>query len=343
MALFWIILGALLLTSSVSKRQRYIVIFFSIVLILLLGFRSVEMGKNDTEAYFEWFGYDNDLLLFQFEPFYAYLNIFVYESGLPYELVQLIMATITIGFLVLAFKKEKTNLLFSLSLYYFLCYYFRSYNIMRQMAAISIVLYAFSCLRHKQMLKYTLLTLFASLIHITSLLTFIAFFFRKEKTSFNKAFVIITLFITFILGAFNVFQPIIASFGSILPRYFVGEATRTETFSLSKLAMNALFIFLYFNTNTKSIYMKLYFVGICLINIITFHVDMMRISYYFLIAEVMAFSEAVKYRRLSINGRYMLIVTLVYSIFLFSYLVLWGDMSGVLEYEPVKYLHYKLR
>lgn len=341
MALFWIILGALMLTSSVSKKQRYIVIFFSIVLILLLGFRSVEMEKNDTEAYFEWFGYDSDLLFLQFEPFYAYLNIFVYELGLPYELIQLVMASITIGFLVLAFKKENTNLLFSLSLYYFLCYYFRSYNIMRQMAAISIVLYAYSCLRHKQTLKYILLTLLAALIHTTSLLTFVAFFFRKEKTSFNKLFVIITLIVTFILGALNAFQPIIASLGSILPRYLVGEATRTETFSLSKLAMNVFFIFLYFNTNTKSIYTKLYFMGICLINIITFHVDMMRISYFFLIAEVMVLSEVVKCRRLSTNGQYMPIVTLAYSIFIFSYLVLWGDMSGVLEYELVNFLHYK--
>ncbi len=341
MALFWIILGALLLASSRSKNQRFIILIFSLALILLLGFRTVGMEKNDTEAYYEWFGYDNDLLFLQFEPLYAYLNIFVYEAGLPYELIQLVMASITIGFIVLAFKKEQTNVMFSLSLYYLLCYYFRSYNIMRQMAAISIVLYAFSCLRHKQIVKYILLTIFASLIHTTSLLTFVAFFFRKEKKSLNTIFVISTLIITFILGAINAFQPILSSLGSFLPRYLDFEPTRTETFSLSKLAMNIFYIFLYFNTNTKNIYVKLYFVGICLINIITFHVDMMRISYFFLIAEVIVLSETLKYRRQTVTGHYMPIVTLAYSIFIFSYLVLWGDMSGVLEYEPTTYLHYK--
>lgn len=295
------------------------------------------MEKNDTYAYLEWFTYGVEMIYTQFEWLYSFMNKIAINYNLPYETVQMAMACITFTFLYLTFKSQKLNILLAFAFYYLLCDYFRSFNIMRQMTAGAVVMYAISCLKNKENLKFFILVFFASGLHATSFLVLLLYFLRKESNEISQKMVFTVLTITFIAGAINLFKPIVDMLGAYIPRYVTGEANRLETFSISKLFMNLLFMYLYHLMDRKSIFVKSMFIGLCIMNTITFNVDMMRIIYYFLSSQIIIFSQLLYQLNVSKKDKYIISA---YSLFTFVYLVLYGDMSGVLEYKMINSLHY---
>lgn len=335
MAIFWAMLGVLMLICSRTKKTTHL---FMSILILLLGLRSIDMTNNDTSAYYEWFTYDVDLIHEQFEWLYSYLCQFAKGYYLPYEVVQMSMACITFIFLYLSFKKEGLNIILAFAMYYLLCDYFRSFNFMRQMTAGPIVLYALTCLRYNEIKKFIFFIIIASGIHATSLAILPLYFFRKENTEFHKKIIVIILLITFIGGAINAFYSIITSLSSYMSRYVTTALLREETFSLAKLLMNIIYVYMYDKMDKKSIYTKAYFIGICLMNIITFSPDMMRISYHFLIAQVIVFGQIWRSNVKIKNTDKFIIAS--YCVVTFVYLVLYSNMSGVLDYKITDRFHY---
>lgn len=336
MIILWSILGIGLLISAKIKKQPVFPLVS--ILIILLGLRSIDMTNNDTYAYYEWFTYDIELINEQFEWLYSYFCQVAQFYNFPYETVQMLMACITFLFLYLAFKKEKLNVILAFAMYYFLCDYFRSFNFMRQMTSGAIVLYALACLRNKEIWKFIVTIVIASGIHTTALAVLPLYFFRKEKIEFTKTFVVITLIVTFVGGALNLFFSIISSMSSLMSRYMSLEILRDETFSLAKLLMNVIYVYMYDKMDKKSLYTISYFIGICLMNVITFSPDMMRISYHFLIAQIIVWgnlwTNKIKVQNIDRN------IILSYCIVTFVYLVLYANMSGVLDYKIIDKFHY---
>lgn len=322
-----------MIVLSGSKLKNIFAFFFIILLAILLGFRSPEMINNDTETYYKWFTFDVDTIYEQFEWLYSFMNEIAKIMNLPYESVQMTMSCITFIFLFLTFRKEKLNILMAFALYYLLCDYFRSFNIMRQMTAGSIVLYALACLRNNELRKFILCVVIASGIHTTSLIVLPMFLLHKKQIEFSQFVVIISVFLTFILGALNLFKPLIDAMGTYLPRYISGVTLREETFSISKLMMSVFYIYFYGKMDKKSIYTKAYFLGICLMNIITFNPEMMRICFYLLGTQIMVLIHLCKNKNDSK-------IVWTYCILTFAYLVLLNNMSGVLEYKIITKFNY---
>jgi hypothetical protein len=126
------------------------------------------------------------------------------------------------------------------------------------------------------------------------------------------------------------------SFGG--SRYITGEVTREETFSLSKMLMNILYMYMYKFFEKDSLYVKLYFVGLCLMNAITFHIDMMRISYYFLSVQIIVYADYIhKHPKQIANA----LLIWAYAIFTFFYIMILSDQCGLVsQYALTNKFHY---
>lgn len=110
-----------------------------------------------------------------------------------------LMSFITIFFIYINLTKNKKDISVGLGMFVFLLlYYNQSYNIMRQIAAMAIVLYSFNFIFEKKFLKFFLILLLATSMHIIAIVVlpfYYIFNYAGNKNRFIRTMIYILVFI----------------------------------------------------------------------------------------------------------------------------------------------------
>ncbi|MDU7564361.1 EpsG family protein [Acinetobacter pittii] len=175
--IFVLILAAI---SDSSGDRKYDFLCKHLIIILLTltcAIREESVG-TDTSQYVQYFSIQNfgviDWISYGLEPFFGFIvNLLNLLNFKDYFFYFLIFSYITNFFIIKSiFKLNNRFLLLSLYLG-FSTLFFYNFNVVRQGVAISIFLYSIFSLFEGKLLKYSLLTLFASLFHYSALFNFI--------------------------------------------------------------------------------------------------------------------------------------------------------------------------
>ena len=199
----YLILLAVKLISVYRKGLEY---FLFMVLFLLSALRGSMVG-NDTIGYFnnnlralEFDLESNDS--YSFEITYQWVANVIRDYGLPSYYILFFLSFITFLFLFLGTKRHRLVLSDISFFYYALIFYFLSIHISRQMAAISIVFWAYSFLEEKgvKSLLFFFAIVMAATIHVSAFF-FLVLFFLRFMPRFN-IYKVSTLVSFFLFGLF---------------------------------------------------------------------------------------------------------------------------------------------
>lgn len=169
-----------IINSAYRKRYQFI-----ILLCIVLGFFSALRGNTGTDTIAYRSIYSGEDISFSRGILYMILNNMFSFIGIPYEIFLFILGFFTALFTFLALLKEKEYIdPFVAALVFFMDLYLYSFNIMRQMLAISICLLAVSLYLRDEKKRALLLFVVAILIHSPAIIylgiIFIQFMFNKK-------------------------------------------------------------------------------------------------------------------------------------------------------------------
>ncbi len=185
-----------------GKIKKIIFCFLVIVLIVLSAIRW-NVG-TDWVSYLDFYesvsSYVLNPELNMMERGFTYLNYGLSQLGLNYSGYLAVVALLTIGIKAKVFYEHRSTMMMCLFLYF--CYYFADLFAVRQFLAISITLYATKYIRERTLLKFIILVLIASSIHISSILFLAAY--RIYHIKFSPILLYSTLLIAFVMGFFDV-------------------------------------------------------------------------------------------------------------------------------------------
>ena len=160
-------------------------------------------------------------------------------------------------------------------------------NIMRQGLAMTWGLLFYLFYGRKKI--FFIFLLIPMMIHSSSVILIILPFLRR--LSFNKMVYVIVSSVTFILGSFNYLSGLIKSvvlgidsFSMYSDEYYTGSS-----FSLTRLLLNVFFLYLIYVAKEVNEYMKIVFVGICILNIFSFNPYIARMAQYLLLFQIILY------------------------------------------------------
>lgn len=137
------------------------------------------------------------------EPGFLFLNKIIIYFGLGYEWLFIFVAIFIHLFAFLAYPKKNKYIA---HLFFMLLFYFQTFNILRQMMAIVVIMYAFKLyMQQRNDIRFYIMVVFASLFHSIALIfLFIPILNNKLTQKFLAGFswsAILFWALTFLLGA----------------------------------------------------------------------------------------------------------------------------------------------
>jgi len=194
-------------------------LFKKAAIIFLVAASALRYGFGvDYYVYFDAFTrMENGIMTDQFEWGYKFLNVIIAKLGMPFHFLLFIIA----GFnLVLVYKaiEDNVNKYKWLSIFFFLVYFdmfFYSLAAIRQSVVLSIVLYTFKHIVHKNFKKYVCWMLFGSLFHNSALFMIPVYFLYQylRKQNFwltTIVMVVITVLYIVLVKFIYLIQPFIS-------------------------------------------------------------------------------------------------------------------------------------
>ena len=183
--------------------------YFSLALLFFLSaFRGERVG-TDTLHYLVLENALNRMSMSSYdmwdrpEIIYTSLSTYLLEKDVSPQVLVIFFSAITIIFLWLTIVRSKINLILS-SLVFLLYFYLLSFNISRQVAAVSILLFGYTFLIYdKRSRWFFLCVIFATMIHAASAFSIVLWFVSSRK--FNKDTLIWVVSFIFII---NLISPI---------------------------------------------------------------------------------------------------------------------------------------
>lgn len=207
MGIFYFLLFVLLLLSFSRNSQSKLGGFSIFLLAFINAFRGIDVGSDTINYYnnnFDGIFSLNFTSTYELEWAFQSISRFIYLSNLDSRWCVFILSFITFIFIYFAskrFQKQMNLSLVMVSLMFFLLdFYTLSFNIARQVAAISILFYAYSFLYDKRNFQFFFWVFIASGFHLSSILFSLIYFLKNidfSKISFKLLFV--TAYSTFFL------------------------------------------------------------------------------------------------------------------------------------------------
>ncbi len=218
--LFYFIFPLVLLFLSVigikSKRMGF---FIFILLLFFSMFRGDKVG-TDTIHYidaasssYQALQYIGDAVVGSpnFELVYFAVTYIIYSNDLNPRLIIYFFSFVTIFFLFLSAKRFKVSFSLLALFYVFLGYYFLSFNIARQLAAMSVAVYGLSFLKEETNKRFLFFVwvIIASLIHNVVIVVSLVYFLKYVHIESKKAATIVGLL--YVISMLIPFTPIFMS------------------------------------------------------------------------------------------------------------------------------------
>ncbi len=287
--------------SKCKGSQQPIMVSMGVILLAIVAtFRSNDVG-TDTSTYIELYDsiiYDESinpvLMMSQTDPFFI-LSCFISEHLGEYQFIFFLYSVLTYSFLYAALNKYKRYLPVWLGFIFFLfLFYNASLNIMRQILALTFVLWSTTFLFEGKKKKFFILALLSICFHLTAILgciiIYIAYKFINSHSK-NKSFI----YLMFCIGAIMMFlcvnyiMDILVSIGYGHSYAYTSAEGRSKV-GATDILMSFILVFISFyamkrklTTVTSPDFFFLVSVA-CLTLFMTgfYHPDLMRMAYYML-------------------------------------------------------------
>ncbi|MGJ1410686.1 EpsG family protein [Sphingobacterium thalpophilum] len=216
MEFYLILVFILILLSGFSKHLRFIgsAIFF--VLLAIIMFRAPEVG-TDTKSYLQHFyiGYGSqNFSVKNFEFVYIWVVRLLSNTVSTPQFVLYFLAVTTLCFLRTAFSRLEIDLGIGLMFFVLSGIYFYAFNGSRQIASVSILLFAYTCLirdEKNSKIYFLLATLLAASIHISSIFYIFLVFLPTRLMNFKL--VLIAFIVSSVIFLFEM---------SFISKYVIG-------------------------------------------------------------------------------------------------------------------------
>lgn len=150
-----------------------------------------EVG-TDWPIYRDFFQMINDGTDSFSEGLFNLLNRVVYRTTGNFQWLVVLVAFVSYFFLFKAIEEQSISLPLSILIFFVSSTYFASLNQLRQAISMPIMLYAFKHIQNRKFFRYSFWCLVASLIHVSSLVYLILYFWAKFKPTLRRY---VTIFI----------------------------------------------------------------------------------------------------------------------------------------------------
>lgn len=245
MAIYILILlfSLLLMNSKESKIKKILVFILMILMILVLGLRTVGTDYNLYGNIYKSITFTN---FYRIEYGIKFIMKLFYTNGFPYSIFNLFVATITIVNFVYGILKndwsDKRCIGIAIFVLLTMDFYSKSFNIMKQMIAVSFAFISLGYVKKESFLKFAICILIGSLFHKTILIFLPAYFATMIFNSkhLSKLVVLLTIFVA-------LFYPNIITLlsyseqYSMYATYDIGITSGMATYLT--IAMNSFFIY----------------------------------------------------------------------------------------------------
>lgn len=276
----------LLASNYPQKKVLYICL---ILLALLAGLRGNTIGF-DTHIYNNMYLWIKEGVNYPIEPGWYYLNKFVGLLGGEFNFFLWVVSFLTLFTLGIALIRCSPNPVFSLFLYYSIYAYLNSFNGMRQFLAISLVIAGYTYLPNLK--KFLICVFIATSFHFSAIFSLGALFYKLLVM--KQGLVIVSVLISFLLGLVlnnELFSLLTGPYAQYLNSDF-GYRENLASAIVLVIFMDLLFCWCFFTSNEiykQSIWTKLFFFAIILINV-TLRLELgARIILYFTLVQILYF------------------------------------------------------
>src|SRR5699024_7747549 len=254
------------------------------ILFFLSAFRDISIG-TDTESYE---GIFNRVLLggqIVQEAGWYYFNKVVVLLGGDFRWVLILSSLLVITPIYRVSRRYSFNPCLSIFLFYSLYFYLQSFNIMRQIIAVSILLLFIPFLFDKKYFYFIICVCLASLFHTTALLALPFIFINRLKL--NKKWWCVIVFLSFIFGV-SLSSFLIDKVANLLGYIHYLEAHDANKDTGLFMIITNIFALLFILTSSKdSVLLKLFFVYILFYNLIAGVPYAYRLIFVFSIVQVL--------------------------------------------------------
>lgn len=280
-----------MILAKLNVKDNKVFVLFTFILSIIVGFRSENVG-TDTLSYILY--YENNYNFMEWG-----WNLFVLISrhlGISPYFFNFIVATISLSLVAFTIHNEVENRMQALFFFYALGFYFLMFNGMRQMLAVSSVIFALSYLHNGKYKYFLIIVLLTSLIHSSSLYVLPLIFINRF--SFSKSRLIILLLTSLLLG-FVMSEEL---FVSLAGRY-AHDVTETSSWGgfresltlvyIFLIVQNVFLVYIYFSSSKilkNNFWMKIFIVSMILSNLLIRLTLGPRLIYYFSISQIILFT-----------------------------------------------------
>ena len=328
--LIYIILLVWLLAIQFFKKNRIVYLLTFSFLLLLGGLRGVDVG-TDTKNYMELYEMLHDdagtlFVMSRTEPLWVLLNKLVIYTVDNYQWIIFLGLFLAVTPIFIRSWISCKSPYIAILFYVLLYYYFNSFNIVRQMIALGIVFFSYPFWENKQIKKAIVCTVLAIMFHFSAAFAFLIPIVKRMRL--NLGFVLLVLPVTYLLGALVL--PGIIPMLPIVGRYSSYIEVSNANLSITRLLLNVFFLLLFVQARgaSKDIYFKMFFVGIVLYNLLTFSPALGRCALYFMLAQLIVFSNLSYYR---LNTIFVWCIILFYGLF-YYFTLLSENNCGIVPY-----------
>lgn len=345
----YIILGILLILACIFSNKRQFTYVAFIYMIFLGMMRGLEVGTDHL-------GYESDFYLIKT---FKSMNVMRHDFEVGYVSFILLFKKFSNDYLTFAslaipvtlwgfwrfIEAFKVNKAYSLSLFYFSGMYFATFNVMRQMMAIGVILGFINWLLNKKYHKFGVLIIVISLLfHKSTLISLVLIpihYYSAKHAELPKKYIAIVAgvcFTAFFVGrefVQNTSLAILFSIG-LGDRYdgYLSGMSEGEISNLTATMLTIYFlIWLYFKKTNKNVFITwIYFIYITSFNLFQMlDTAAGRISYPFWAFILVTIPKLIE----ELNGRKKIIFIIISVIFYISYFTnsyVLNNMNGVNPY-----------
>ncbi len=311
----YILIAILIITFTIRARSKVTSLLLIAVLILVNYLRDYSVGTD-------YFGYLTRYLTTDYiyllkerlsltflwenvgvdkttEIGWLALNSIGQVFNWPYYFVDTFAKIIILSLVYLASLRQSISVYLSIALYFFLGFYFESFNILRQAIAASIFLYSLVFINEQKPIHYLLLCLLCISFH-TSAIILPLFYLINYLPKINNILISVIIF-SFIIPFVNIdkflFETVFRI--DVLEVYHLFLEQRGEGYFTNyniygkiaalifRISQNLMLIYAIIRTKDNlKVYMYIWLIGIVLFNITIYYPWLFRMSIYFLPVQI---------------------------------------------------------
>lgn len=274
---------------------------------------------------------------------YYLINYFSASIFNDFHGVLFISATLTVGIAFAAIIKNRKfiSITFAMLIFYLLLYP-PMLNGIRQLIAVSIIMYGYSYIVERKLLKFILVVVVASLFHSTALL-FLPFYLLVTKFN-SKTYILRRVIYFILLIAGVIFMSVLleaVSELSIFSKYFNVYVAGSDANLLNQIMLRlpifiplALFSSVLSKKNKElEFYYLLYFMEIIFIIIGTYYVWAVRLTYYIIPSQIILVPAIVRNIK-NKNSRILLsLYFVIWYVIYFAYVFYIKGNDGIFPYN----------